>query len=319
MPELLFEPDGGSLLALASLAKRILLLGRTSRLILARLVAPEADALYAGEGESLGWLARLHGARVEDGGPIAWTRLRRLAEERKKLLYVEVNRLLRPLLPDGGFFTLPWLRFATDMGSHRDRSRQIEATYGRKVRQQGFTSRLQRGQRAAETFYSEFYLPYVLWRFGGDSHARSRLEICAALHSGFVLQILEGELEVAAAACRIQRGSVTMLALGLRGNYTDLLHRGAMSAIYYELFRTARELGLGRVDLLRARPHRKDGVAMHKTRFGARPESDPWPHALLAIYPPVGSALPAPAHDLWVEAPARAMVRLADLAARENS
>jgi hypothetical protein len=317
MPDLLFEPGGGAPLALASLAKRILLLRRTMRLVQARLVAPEADALYAGEGETLGWLARLHGARVEDSGPIAWARLRRLAEQRTNLLYVEVNRLLRPLLADGAFFTLPWLRFVADSHSQRSKRKLIEATYGRKVRQHGFTARLQQEPQAAETFYREFYLPYVRWRFGGDTHARSRLEIAAAVRSGFVLEILEGERAVAAAACRIHHDSVTLLALGLRGDYADLLHRGAMSAIYYELFRTARDLGLGRVDMLRSRPHAKDGVTLHKTRFGARPESDPWPHALLAVYPPAGTKLPEPARDLLVEDPAHAMVRLAELAGPE--
>jgi hypothetical protein len=320
MPRLLFEPAGGPLLTFAGLAKRILLLGRTRRLVLARIVAPDADALYAGEGESLAWLARLHGARVEDDRPIAWTRLRSLAEQRERLFYLEVNRLLRPLLPAGGFFTLPWMRFAADIDGDTGRhgKKLVEATYGRKVRQQGFTSRLLKGPEAAETFHRDFYLPYVLWRFGGGVHPRGRREIGAAVRNGFVFQILQRELPVAAAACRIHRRSVTLVALGLAGDYADLLHRGALSAVYYELFRWARENRLGRVDLLRARPHAGDGVALHKARFGARPEKDPWPHALLAIYPPAGSSLPPAARDLLVEDPRGDLVRLADVAERDH-
>lgn len=316
MPGLFFEPAGGPLLALAGLAKRILLLGRTGRLVLARIIGPEADVLYAGEGESLTWLVQLHGARAEDQRSTDWARLRRLAEERERLLYVEVNRLLRPLLPTGGFFTLPWMRFAADIGGEPDRGRKklIESTYGRKVRQQGFTSRLRTGPRAAETFHRDFYLPYVKWRFGGETHPRSPREIVAAVRNGFVLEILQGEMPVAAAACRLRQGTVTLLALGLHGDYVDLLHRGAMSAIYYELFRRAREDGLGRVDLLRSRPHSGDGVAIHKSRFGARPERDPWPHALLAIYPSAGSALPPAARDLLVEDSRGGLARLADVA-----
>jgi SAM-dependent methyltransferase len=318
MPRLWFEPADGPLLTLAGLAKRILLLGRTRRLVLARIVAPDVDALYAGEGESLAWLARLHGASVEDRRPISWAGLLRLAEERDRLLYVEINRLLRPLLPAGGFFTLPWIRFAAqiDTDAGRGGKKLVEATYGRKVRQQGFTSRLLSGRAAAETFHRDFYLPYVRWRFGGETHPRSRWETRAAVRNGFVLQILQGELPVAAAACGIRRGSVTLLALGLQGDYPDLLHRGALSAVYYELFRRARESGLRRVDLLRSRPHSADGVSLHKKRFGARPETDPWPHALLAIYPPATSELPAPARDLLVEDPRGRIVRLADLVER---
>jgi hypothetical protein len=91
-----------------------------------------------------------------------------------------------------------------------------------------------------------------------------------------------------------------------------------LSAVYYELFRWARESRLGRVDLLRSRPHSGDGVSMHKKRFGARPEKDPWPHALLAVYPPAGSELPAPARDLLVQDPRGGLVRLADVAERDH-
>ncbi|MGC9983466.1 MAG: hypothetical protein ABSF35_07515 [Polyangia bacterium] len=320
MSRLLFEPAAGPLLTLAGLAKRLVLLGRTRRLLMARIVAPDADALYAGEGESLAWLARLHGARVEDSRPIPWMRLRRLADERDGLFYVEVNRLLRPFLPAGGFFTVPWMRFTAKISADAGRGgkKLVEATYGRKVRQQGYTSRLVTGLQAAEDFHRDFYLPYVLWRFGRDTHPRSRWEIRAAVRNGFVLQILQGEIPVAAAACRVRQRSVTLVALGLRGDYADLLHRGALSAVYYELFRRAREDGLSRVDLLRSRPHGEDGVSLHKRRFGALPEKDPWPHALLAIYPPAGSRLPPAARDLLVEDPRGGMVRLADIAERDH-
>jgi hypothetical protein len=317
MSPLFFEPSGDPLLTLAGLAKRILLLGRTKRLLQARIVTPEADVLYAGEGESLAWLAGLHGARVEDSHPIAWSQLHPLLEKRGPLFYVEVNRLLGPLLPIGGFFTLPWIRCAVDLHREADRNgrKLVEATYGRKVRQQGFTFRLRKGAPAAEAFHRDFYLPYVLWRFGDEAHARDAREIGAAVRNGFVLEILQGELPVAAAACRVRRRSVTLLALGLKGDYADLLRRGALSAIYYELFRWARGSGLDRVDLLRARPHSRDGVLRHKARFGAQPEKDPWPHALLAVYPPTGTELPAPARDLLVQHPRGGLARLADVTA----
>jgi hypothetical protein len=172
---------------------------------------------------------------------------------------------------------------------------------------------VRRGAEDADHFHRDFYLPYVRWRFGDDVHSRDVREIRAAVRHGFILQILHGELPVAAAACRLGRASVTLVALGLRGDYHDLLRRGALSAVYYQLFRWARENHLGRVDLLRARPHGQDGVAVHKTRFGARPEQDPWPHALLAIYPPARAALPMAAGDLLVEDPHGGLTRLADV------
>lgn len=314
MPRLLREPGDASLLGLAGLGKRVLLLGRTRRLVEARIAASDTDVCYAGEGESLTWLGRIHGGRVVEHRPLAWARLRERIECRDKLLYLEVNRFLRPLLPSGGFFTLPWLRYAASLEDAGQRGKKlIEATYGRKFRQQGFTSRLLRGAEDASIFHRDFYLPYVMWRFGDETHARDASEIRAVVRHGFILQILQGDLPVAAAACRLGGESVTLVALGLRGDYNDLLRRGALSAVYYQLFRWARENHLGRVDLLRARPHGQDGVAVHKARFGARPERDPWPHALLAIYPPAGTALPLATRDLWVEGSQGEMARLADV------
>jgi MoaA/NifB/PqqE/SkfB family radical SAM enzyme len=163
------------------------------------------------------------------------------------------------------------------------------------------------------SFYWDFYLPYLNWRFGQHAHARRQDEIVAAVQEGFVLHVLDQDRVVAAGACRLRGTTLTWLALGLAPDFADQLRRGAAGALYYELFRWARAHGVQTVNLLRARPHAHDGVSLHKRRFGARPVQDPWPHALLAIYSPTPpTTLPCAARDLLVEDGHGCLSRLAD-------
>jgi hypothetical protein len=305
------EPASEPWLTAVGLAKRVLLLGRSTRLLHASLSIPGGEIVYAGEGESLAWLARLHRARPEKRGFLDWPGLQALLGQRKGLTYVEVNRLLRPLLPDGAFLTLPWVKYLADLGEQAHQNR-IEAVYGRKVRQQGFGFRWQGGDAVARSFYRDLYLPYLRWRFGSEAHARGQGEILSAVREGLVLQVLDKDQVVAAAVCRLRGDTLTALALGLAADFAGLLRRGAVSAIYYEAFRWARAHGLRQVNLLRSRPHARDGVVFHKRRFGARPRLDAWPHALLAVYPPVGLALPEAAKDLLVDSGHGSLVTLAE-------
>lgn len=311
MLALLREPAGGPWLTAASLAKRVLLLGRSTRLVQASLAVPDGTIIYAGEGESLPWLSRLHGARPGPTRALAWPDLRTLIEQRRGLVYIEVNRLLRGLLPRGAFFTLPWVVYLADARQDSKRA-TIEATYGRKVRQQGFVFRTLTDDASARSFYADLYCPYLRWRLGSQAHARGQDEILSAARAGFILQVMDKQQVVAAAVCRVREDTLTLLAVGLAPDFAEQLRRGALSALYYEIFRWARAHGLRWVNLLRARPHARDGVAQHKHRFGACPILDPWPHALLAVYPPLAGPVPEVSKDLLVESGQGSLVRLAE-------
>jgi hypothetical protein len=311
MSNLLREPAGEPWLTAVGWLKRVLLLVRSTQLVHVNLQAGEDEIAYVGEETNLLWLARLHGARMGERKPFDWRDLPALIGQRRNLVYLEVNRLLRPLLPKGAFFTLPWVCFVADPRA-QDKRKMIEATYGRKVRQQGFAFRWVTGDEAALSFYRDFYHPYTRWRYGDQTRARGQDEILAAVRHGLVLQVLDKDQVVAAGVCRLCDDTLTFLAMGLAGDYVNLLRRGAMAAVYYEVFRWARDHGMHRVNLLRSRPHLRDGVVLHKRRFGAQPTLDPWPHALLAVYPPVGLSLPEAAKDLLVESGHGTLVTLAE-------
>jgi hypothetical protein len=311
------EPIGSWWLAVAGVLKRLVLIPRTRRQVFSELTTATHDRTgvgYLGEGESLEYLASLHGAagelpRARPVSPAAFRRLIRSRSE-DQLLYVEINRLLAPLLPPGALFSHPWItqKVIMDGEPRRSASRSLEAVYGRKIRKHGLDHRIATDSRSVSTFYREFYLPYLEWRFGQASHPRTECQLLYSVRSGFLLQVWHEDRWVAGVVCRLHRHRVVALAFGVRPPYREHLHRGALSAASYFLIRWAAANDLREVDLLRSRPHRDDGIFEHKRRLGAEPCWDPWPHTTIALYPPVAASLPPPAAGILVRTGATAAV-----------
>jgi hypothetical protein len=284
------EPANPYLYRLVGFIKRIGLLGRSLRLSRVVLGAKPDSAIYVGEGESLAYLSNLHhGSSGEELKPISLSLLpTEIRKQRgKRLLYVEVNRLLSVLVPPGGFLTLPWVRQRIRLTGrdYRLRVPNIEGVYGRKVRRFGFCSQLTQDQGALKEFYYEFYRPYIIERFGEMARLRSYSELSAAMQSGFLIKVLQKDQWISGVVCPRCGAEVKALVFGLRGDYADLLSRGALSATYYFLIRWALEHSVEEVDLLRSRPHTGDGVFVHKRRFGATPHLDSWPHSAIWVFP----------------------------------
>jgi hypothetical protein len=284
------EPANPYLYRLVGLLKRFGHLWRSVRLHRVVLGAKPDDALYIGEGDSLAYLSSLHhSSSVWELEPISLGMLpSEIGEKRGKyLLYLELNRLLSMLVPPGCFLTLPWVRQRIRLNGpdYRSRVSSIEGVYGRKVRRFGFFPQFTQDQRELEEFYHEFYCPYILDRFGGMAHLRSYGELSAAMRSGFLIKVLQKDQWVSGAVCPRYGAEVKALVFGLRGDYTDLLARGALSATYYFLIKWALDHSMEKVDLLRCRPHIRDGVFVHKRRFGATPHLDSWPHSAIWVFP----------------------------------
>ncbi|MBI5446364.1 MAG: hypothetical protein HY900_34765 [Deltaproteobacteria bacterium] len=308
----LHEPCAGPALALAGALRRAALLGRTRKLVCAEIADTASPAVYVGEGESLPWLALVHGGQPRKICAFPLRGLSRLAAPPDNSLCVEVNRLLGPLLPTGGFGTLPWVRQVIDLESpcHRSRVPSLEGTFGRKVRKFGFRYDVAVDQKAVDEYYHGLYFPYVTWRFGALAHPRSLAQLRAATRRGFVLRVFQEEHWVAAAVCRRRRDTVTVVAFGLREPFEERLRQGALSAVYYWLLRWARDHRVRHVDLLRSRPHTRDGVYHHKSRFGAEAIFDPWPHAGLWFFPPGDAPLSAASVDFLVRGDGGGLVSL---------
>jgi hypothetical protein len=303
--------------------KRVALLGRSLRLSHAELVRPGVDSTpvhYLGEGESLRYLAHLHGGEMtqvrENDLPLVGLRRLIRRHTRQSLVYVELNRLLAPLMPGDPAITLPWITQMVTLAGDgaRTTSGAFEGVYGRKVRKHGLTYRRVTAPDLVEEFFHELYIPYIESRFGDAAHLRTERELQTAVRSGFLLQVVDADGWLSGVVCRLRRHQVTALAYGLREPHPELLDKGALSAASYFLIRWAREHGLERVNLLRSRPHRKDGVFEHKRRLGADAIWDPWPHTVIGVYTPDHAPLPPPARGILVRHRARQAVPLEDLA-----
>lgn len=310
MPALsLPEPDGGVALEVAALVKRAAMLPRSLRLFHAELEKGEGEhptVQYVGEGESLSYFASLHGAEQDPNRSttLPISRLRRAIHELGKsgFLYVEVNRLLAPLLPNGPVITHPWITQKVILAGDvvLPPGRAFEGVYGRKVRKHGFTHTMTTDGATVGEFYQELYLPYITSRFGQAAHARTEPELRAAAASGFLLQVMGPDGWISGVVCRRRGNHVTALAYGLREPHQEFLTRGALSAASYFLIRWAREHGVECVNLLRSRPHREDGVFEHKRRLGAKASWDPWPHTIIGVYTPKNAPLPLAARGVLV-------------------
>ncbi len=295
------EPQSSILYSLASFAKRLILLYRSFRL---RQVEIE-DALsgkrmtYIGEGESLDYLKETcfkNGIERNAETLLVWRLNERIKPLilAKALIVVEVNRVMKHLIPAGGLLTFPWIRQKTSLDSsdYAERKRKIEGTFGRKARKLNYRYQITRDKKLVGRFFEEFYLPYVTRRFKHLCRARSISELQDAAQSGFLLQVFCKDLWVSGAICRVKIGEIRALAFGHLPEDQHDLHLGALSAAYYFIFNWAEEHSLQRVDLCRSRPNTGDGVYEHKRRWGAKPAVDSWPHTVLSIFLPPEEVCP---------------------------
>jgi hypothetical protein len=289
------EPTNRILYGLASFAKRVILFYRSFRL---RQVEIE-DSLsgkrltYIGEGESLDYVRRTLFANDKEAKTIdlpIWflrQRIKHLISSNAQI-FVEINRILNPLIPQGGLLTFPWIRQKVLLNSHdhMERKRKIEASLGRKVRKFDYRCQITSDKKLVQKFYEDLYLPYVTTRFESTCHARTLSELQTAIRSGFLLQVFAQDLWVSGVICRSGKDGICALAFGhLPDNQYDL-RRGALSAAYYFIFKWAEEHSVQKVDLLRSRPNTSDGVYEHKRRWGAKPVIDSWPHTALWLFIP---------------------------------
>jgi len=303
------EPANKTLYRLASLVKRILLLHRSFCLHFVQAEDPASGMhlVYIGEGESLNYLRKTYFGQSKEAEittiPL-WHLKRKIGQlvSREALIFVEINRMLTPLIPGGGWLTFPWIRQRVSLKSndYEERRHKIEGTFGRKVRKFNYRFQISREKEPVVRFYHELYLPYITTRFGDEAHLRALSELQAVLRSGFLLQVFSEDLWVSGAMCRVKKGDLSVIAFGHLPEPQYELQRGALGAAYYFIFKWAEENLTFEVDLLRSRPNAEDGVYEHKRRWGARSEIDSWPHTALWIFRLKGSEIPQSIKSLLI-------------------
>jgi hypothetical protein len=304
----LHEPVNATAYKLAGLAKRFALLPRSFMLTSLEIngVIPGKRFVYLGEGESLPYLRKLLSVSDDDLSAARiplwrlWNEFRRSSSP-DTLLCLELNRLLRPMVPAGGLLTYPWVRQRVYLNSREyGKYRWKIEKNGRKTRERKYRFRLVNDYESVESFYEELYLPYISARFGDTVHLRSHGEFKRWVGSGFLLQVFHGDIWVSGVVCRLRKGELSALALGHLPEERYSLSFGALSAAYYFLFQYAAEHSLDCLDLLRSKPHGDDGVFRHKRNWGARAEIDLWPHTAIWFFLPDGMTVPPPLERILV-------------------
>jgi len=288
------------------MVKRFALLPRMLRLRVCSWTHDEQNAgvRYIGEGESLVWLkdSVFKNWYLESKAVIAPWQIQRYCSH-DGVTIIEINRLLKGLCRSQ-WITYPWIRQKVDLGGtlYRTRRRAIENNYGRKTRKYGYTFTCTREPNQVDIFYEHYYLPYIRWRYGNLSHVRTRASIRNLLHQGkgllFKIEI-SGDW-VAAIFCVRNTDRITILTVGVAGDFRRHLHRGALSAGYYFLTKWAQENDIAVLDLLRSRPFTNDGVYNHKRNWGAQPCRDPWPHTCWMLLLPQSYAIPEVLYPLLI-------------------
>jgi hypothetical protein len=245
---------------------------------------------YIGEGQSFDALRKLYQASFQPAAPVSLGRLPgaiREAMAGRDIVITEVNRLVCAFLPPGGWEISPWIRQVTDLAGSRfaDRRRAIEATWGRKVRQQHYQYRISHSHDDVAAFFRDYYAPWLRSRHGEDASIRGLWELRLAMRRGFLLQVFDGGDWIAGAVV-VRRGAsqIDPFASGLLPSRSDCFRRGALSAVYYFAFLWAREHGIRYVGFGGSRPHLDDGLFHHKWLWGAEPELDPWHHTALHFW-----------------------------------
>jgi len=296
--QLLFERSHPKAQRWIGLGKALLLLPRSLWLTSFEFETAAGPGRYLGEGLSFEYFRALYGGRIVRETRLPLWRLPeavRAARARSGITLIEVNRLLVRHLTADGWDASPWVRQQVDLAGARYQSRRraIEATWGRKVRQHRFECRFSSRPSDVEVFHRELYAPWLRHRYGAGATVRSLASLRLGARAGFLLQVWDGDDWIAGAVVvRQASDGVLLLAPALHPGREVRLKDGALSAVYYFLFRWARDNHVRFVDLGGSRPNQHDGVYQHKARWGAEPMHDSWHHTAVRFCVDLAAPLP---------------------------
>ena len=141
----------------------------------------------------------------------------------------------------------------------------------RKVRKGSFSIEFASDMGAFDIFYTTFFVPFILRRFGDGAVIPSRGRMRHLFsRGGRILWLMQGDRRVAAVMTQSVRNVLHGHLFGHEDGGSDEQSRaGVSAALYYYLIRWASDCGYSVVDLGLSRPLRLDGVLWSKRRWGA--------------------------------------------------
>jgi len=170
----------------------------------------------------------------------------------------------------------------------------------RHIRREGYTCRVSRSAADFELFYHDYYVPMVKTRYKeyGDINTENGLRKLFC-EKGELLFVLDAQgSPVSAGLHTNNHGVMYSLLFGVRGGDRELVHKGALAAMYYYSLQHGFERGCRRHDAGVCLPFLSDGVLRHKLTWGYEALPNPWRPWGLLLWAPRS----APAALEWMRA-----------------
>ncbi len=209
--------------------------------------------------------------------------LRRLIESRSEdcdLCIAVLSPAYAPYLEGlGGFVSQESMSQTIDIsGGPEDvkfRSQKKANEAGRKIRRNNWSYRISRSTEDFDVFYERMYVVQKVKKFGRLAAIKSREVMREFFDKGFLLQVMENGMPVAAGINYVEGDRLSCRESGVLDADDAYDKQGAQLAVYHFNIQYARELGLRCVDLRSSRPFANDGPFVHKTRWGATVSLNP--------------------------------------------
>ena len=265
-----------------ALAQRYLGAWLRLRIPVVRLATPDglASVVVAGDRPSIAYLVRHFAGDELRREPIATTPLIALPRVLARLerdADLVIARVERPAAR--WLFGRTHLRVPEAVGAElvlpqdpatRQRVGRSQGNNIRRIRAAGLAWTVSRSRADFDLFYRQMYLPFARRRFGEDAYLRNPQRLRRAFRRGFVLWVESGTQRLAGALFRRKGDVLYWVATGVADGDLDLAERGALSALYLFAVEAAQREGASRLDLGASRPSLRDGVLVHKKRWGGR-------------------------------------------------
>jgi glycosyltransferase involved in cell wall biosynthesis len=146
-----------------------------------------------------------------------------------------------------------------------------------KIKKAGFSYRVSHNKQDFMNFYYNMYLPLIKKNFGDFANIDSLENMEEYFSRGFLLLVTQMEQDVNGVLCWQHDDTLVYRRAGVLNGDNPSIKQGGQSAAYYFMIEEARQRKLKKLDLMFSCSFLKDGVYLHKRRWGAAvfPDDEP--------------------------------------------
>lgn len=144
----------------------------------------------------------------------------------------------------------------------------------RKVRKYDYSYKISHNIDDFEHFYNRMYLPLIKKQHGNLSYIDTYEEMEKYFLDGYLLLVMENDNPVSGGLFNIEDNVVVFRRIGVIDGDSNLISKGAQSAVYYFIIHYAKKNDHKEVDLMKSRPFYNDGVFRTKREWGASVKKD---------------------------------------------